>query len=47
MGLVHQIANAAAAVAFMLVLLLTSQMFVAARSGKMDASHVRLATLPL
>jgi hypothetical protein len=47
MGLVHQLANASAAVAFMLVLLLTSQMFIDSRSGKMDAGHVPPATLPL
>lgn len=47
MGVIHQVANASAALAFIVVLLLASQMFAASRSGKMVAGHVELMTLPL
>lgn len=47
MGVIHQVANASAALAFILVLLLASQVFVASRSGKMDAGIVKSVTLPL
>lgn len=47
MGVIHQVANASAALAFILVLLLASQVFVASRSGKMDPRNVKSVTLPL
>jgi hypothetical protein len=47
MGVFHQVANASTAFAFIVVLVLSSQKFVASRSLKMDASHVRSVTLPL
>lgn len=47
MGVTHQVANASAALAFVLVLLLASQVFVASRSGKIEAGNVKSLTLPL
>ncbi len=47
MGVIHQVANASAARAFFVILLVTSQTFVASKSDKLDADHPRPMTLPL
>jgi|tagenome__1003787_1003787.scaffolds.fasta_scaffold17526888_2 hypothetical protein len=47
MGVIHQIANGSAALAFFVVLLLASQTFVASRSAKIDAGQIKSVTLPL
>jgi hypothetical protein len=46
MGVIHQVANASAALAFFLVLLVSSQTFVASKSGKLDAGHLQPMTSP-
>ena len=47
MGIIHQVANASAVLAFLALLVITSQTFVASKAGRLDAGHLRPATLPL
>jgi hypothetical protein len=47
MGVIYQIANGSAALAFFVVLLFASQTFVGSRSARIDAGQVKSVTLPL
>lgn len=47
MGVIHQIANASAALVFFVVLLLASQTFIGSRSARIEAGQIKAATLPL